>query len=133
MPENSPSVQGPTPDSPRLSPRELGRIGGKKSGETRRAKKAVRADARAKAAFERSAEELANVLINAALGRGEFSRLDPEKKAQFAQKALEYAVGRPRPLELPVPEETRGPGLVFAPGAEGPKQVEDEVRHSGAE
>lgn len=79
--------------------KEQARLGGKKSGEARRAKARLRADVRAKLKFEDAAEQVAGVLVQAALGQGKFERLDAKEQAQFAVKVLEYAVGRPRPTE----------------------------------
>jgi hypothetical protein len=75
---------------------------------------ALRADLRAKAKFEDSAEKLAQVIIDAALGNGDFKALNPRERATFAVKGLEYAVGRPRPTEPTEHPEEQGPGLTFS-------------------
>lgn len=92
--------------------------GGRASAEARRRKKALAADVKAKKAFENAADKMAQILINAALGEGEFARLEPKDRAQFAQKVLEYAVGRPRQADPTAPEqEAPKGGLSFTIGA----------------
>ena len=83
-----------------------GRAGGLASGEARRAKRALSADLRAREKFEDAAEELATQLLDAAMGRGIFSALDPKERADYAVKALGYAMGRPRQLEKADPVQT---------------------------
>lgn len=92
----------------------MGARGGRASAEARRKKKVIRADLLAKAKFEGRAEDMANVLIQAALGQGDFARLDPKERAQFALKVLEYGLGRPRAMEpaMAEPVETVS-GLSF--------------------
>lgn len=97
--------------------RLAGLKGGKASAAARRKKAEVRADLRARATFEEAADKMAQVIIEAALGRGDFERLDPKERAQFALKALEYGVGRPRQQDPnPLPHQDSGPqGLTFVP------------------
>lgn len=99
--------------------REDSVAGGKRSGEVRRAKSLMKADQRAKQKFESAAEQMADILIRAALGKGEFSRIEPKDRAQFAQKVLEYAVGRPRQaaVEQEAPEAEAKGGISFTIGA----------------
>jgi hypothetical protein len=113
--------------------REAGRKGGAAGAVTKKAearvRQAVRADMKAKLKFEAAAEKLASVLIDAALGNGDFEKLEPRERAGFAVKALEYGVGRPRPEAERPPEATKQPGLHFqigpvAPGAEDETTVE---------
>lgn len=117
--------------------REASRLGGLRSAETRRRKAKLRADLLAKVKFEQAAERLAQVLIDAALGEGDFARLDPKDRVNFAVKALEYGVGRPRPLDT-TSQEVEEPqrGISFTIGSpQGDlitvKEVEDAVRERG--
>lgn len=115
---------------PALTPeqaRELGRQGGLASQAKRREKAAIRADVRAKAAFANASEEMAKVIIDAAKGTGEFAKLDVKERAQFALKALEYGMGRPRAMDPPTPEAPEGPaGLTFTvPPESKDEPVED--------
>lgn len=98
---------------------ESGRKAGLASAQARRKKKDIRADLRARAKFEQSAEDLASVLIQAALGKDEFKNLSPKERAVFAIKALEYGVGKPRQVEPGQMQETEpAAGLVFTQQAD---------------
>lgn len=99
--------------------KEQARLGGLKSAETRKKKAELRADLRARLKFEQVAEKMAEVIIDAALGQGDFEKLDPKERAQFALKALEYGVGRPRQTDAsgPPPEEKKDEGLHFIIGS----------------
>jgi len=107
--------------------REMGAKGAAASKLAREKKKQVRADLRAKAKFEDSAEKFAQVIIDAALGNGDFKALNPRERAQFALKGLEYAVGRPRPTEPTEHAEDQGPGLTF----QTPVETKDAVQEPG--
>lgn len=100
--------------------REMGKKGGKKSAHTRaiRAaeKAALDASQSARDTFQQRAEDLAKVLIDAALGRGDFAQLAPKDRAGFAVRALEYGVGRPRPMTEEPPPSAPEPGLHFELG-----------------
>lgn len=103
----------------------MGKKGAAASTAAARAEKArratLRADLRAKAKFEDQAERLAQVIIDAALGNGDFKNLMPRERATFAVKGLEYAVGRPRPTEPTEHLSEQGPGLTF----ETPPEAKD--------
>jgi len=101
---------------------ELGRQGGIKSGQVRRAKAEKKAEARALELFAGASEELAQELLDAALGRGKWGTedhavLDPKERAGLLKTCLEYAVGRPRPMAVPAesaPEaDTPKSGVAF--------------------
>jgi hypothetical protein len=101
---------------------ELGRLGGIRSGEVRRAKAELKAEARALAKFADASEELAQELLDAALGRGNWGHegnalLDPKERSGLLKTCLEYAVGRPRPMVVPAestPEtDTPKAGVAF--------------------
>ena len=95
--------------------RELGRLGGRASAIARAKRAKLRNDVLAKARFEDAADKMAQVIIKAALGEGEFGVLLPKERAQFALKALEYGVGRPRPSEPDAPEEVETQqGIAFS-------------------
>ena len=91
----------------------MGAKGAAASKLAREKKKQVRADLRAKAKFEDQAERFAQVIIDAALGNGDFKALNPRERAGFALKGLEYAVGRPRPTEPSEHLTESTPGLTF--------------------
>jgi hypothetical protein len=94
--------------------RQAGLKGGKASAAARRKKAEVRADLRARATFEEAADKMAQVIVSAALGTGDFARLDPKERAQFALKALEYGVGRPRQQDPnPIQTDVGPQGLAF--------------------
>lgn len=76
--------------------RAAGKAGGKKSAQTRQRRAAIKKDVQAREAFEEAAADLAGVVIDAALGRGDYAKLDPKDRANFAVKGLEWGVGRPR-------------------------------------
>lgn len=98
--------------------REMGRKGAAQTAKARAEHKRradLRADLRAKAKFEDKAEALAQVIIDAALGNGDFKALNPRERATFAVKGLEYAVGRPRPTEATERPDDMATGLTFAP------------------
>ena len=95
--------------------RELGRKGGQASAAARAERSKLRQDVLAKARFERAADDMAAILIDAAMGKGDFTALGPKERAMFALKALEYGVGRPRPTEPEAPEVVeQQTGLAFA-------------------
>ena len=103
--------------------REAARRGGLKSGETRRAKAAMRADLKARQLFVNAAEEVAQELLDAALGKGRWAQgegalLDPRERAGLLKTCLEYGVGRPRPQDPMAvdQEETDTPKTGFAFG-----------------
>lgn len=103
----------PQPPSPEAASR-----GGKASAQTRRKNANQRADVRARRKFEQAAERAAAVLIQAALGEGEFKELEPGERAKFAIKVLEYGVGRPRTVDPPEPPQTKQEaGLHISVGA----------------
>ena len=79
--------------------RRRARAGGKKSGEVRRARAEMRADLKARMLFVDAAEEIAQEMLDAAMGRGKFSTLDPKERASLLKTCLEYGVGRPRPQD----------------------------------
>lgn len=85
--------------------KERGAAGGRASAESRRAHKALAADLKARKKFEDAAEQLADKLLDAALGRGQFDGLDPSEQAKYVIKALEYGLGRPRQLDRQEPDE----------------------------
>lgn len=97
---------------------ETARIASAKGRDKARAtiarKKELRGDIRAKEAFERDADKLAAVIIAAAMGQGEYARLDPKDRANFALKGLEYAIGRPRPMAEHSQEPAAAAGISFA-------------------
>lgn len=103
--------------------KEAGRIGGKKGAETRARRAEIKADVRAREKFEQASDQLAQVLIDAALGHKGYERLDPKERAALAIKCLEYGIGRPRPMTdqptIAAPQE----GLHFdvGPPPEAPK------------
>jgi hypothetical protein len=114
MTEAGPNRTPPTP--------EQARLGGIKSGETRRAKAEKKAEARALELFAGASEELAQELLDAALGRGNWGQggnalLDPKERSSLLKTCLEYAVGRPRPMAAPAesaPEaDTERKGIAF--------------------
>lgn len=112
--------------------RAAGLKGGKASAVARAKKAAIRADVRARATFEKAAEQMANVIIEAALGRGDFAVLDPKERAQFALKALEYGVGRPRQQDPnPIPHDSGPQGLAFVVPEPVPEEDVDAVQESG--
>lgn len=78
---------------------ERARRGGIASGKTRAAKAKLRDDLKARMLFVEAAEELAQEMLDAALGRGAFASLDPKERAGLLKTCLEYAVGRPRPQD----------------------------------
>src|SRR5438046_9139808 len=94
--------------------KEDSRKGGRASAEVRRRKRDVRADILAREKFEAAAADMAGILIKAAKGQDEFAKLDPKDRANFAQKVLEYAVGRPRQVEPAAPESVPDKGLSFS-------------------
>jgi hypothetical protein len=95
--------------------RELGRQGGKASAAARAERKKLRHDVLAKNRFEQAADDMAEILLAAAKGEGEYSQLSPKDRATFALKALEYGIGRPRPSEPDAPEvQEQQAGLAFA-------------------
>ena len=83
---------------------ELGRQGGIKSGEVRRAKAELKAEARALAKFADESDDVAKQLLDAALGRGSWvdatgePKLDPKERVAVLKTCLEYGIGRPRPM-----------------------------------
>lgn len=94
--------------------RELGRRGGQASAAARAERAKLRQDVLAKARFEQAADDMAKVIIDAAMGREDFAQLAPKERAMFALKALEYGVGRPRPSEPEAPEVVeQQQGLAF--------------------
>lgn len=101
----------------KLTPEEasaLGRIGGKASAKARAERSKMRADILAKSRFERRADDMAEVIIAAALGDGDFASLSPKDRAVFALKALEYGIGRPRQSEPATPaEQEEQTGIAF--------------------
>lgn len=108
-------------------PVEAGRQGGIRSGQVRRAKAELKAEARALAKFADASEELAQELLDAALGRGRWAApghgdgphgplLDPKERAGLLKTCLEYAVGRPRPMAVPAesaPVDDTRKGIAF--------------------
>ena len=94
--------------------RELGRKGGQASAAARAERAKLRQDVLAKARFEQAADDMAKVIIDAAMGKDDFKVLSPKERAMFALKALEYGVGRPRPSEPEAPEVVeQQTGLAF--------------------
>lgn len=114
--------------------KEAGRIGGKKGAETRARRAEIKADVRAREKFEQASDQLAQVLIDAALGHKGYERLDPKERAALAIKCLEYGIGRPRPMTdqptIAAPQE----GLHFdvGPPPEPPKPTDEEVKAAAA-
>lgn len=97
--------------------REAARRGGQKSAQIRKEQARLKADARARLRFENATEKMAELLIEAALGEGVFSRLDPKDRANFAVKVLEYGMGRPRQADrAEEPKPIDAGGIAFAPG-----------------
>jgi len=94
--------------------RELGRKGGQASAAARAERAKLRQDVLAKARFEQAADDMAKVIIDAAMGKDDLKVLSPKERAMFALKALEYGVGRPRPSEPEAPEVVeQQTGLAF--------------------
>lgn len=121
--------------------KEAGRRGGIVSGEVRRAKAARRKEQEqqvslAQERFDSEAEEMAVIVLRAAKGMGEFVDLRPSQRAQYALKALEYSLGRPRQGEKKGEEKAQEPGLSFKASPQGdflPKEEgADAVRESEA-
>jgi hypothetical protein len=108
---------------------ELGRLGGIRSGEVRRAKAELKAEARALQRFADESDHVAQELLDAAFGRGVFASLDPKERAALLKTCLEYGVGRPRPMAVPAesaPEaDTEKKGIAF-----GVKAPEVPLPHS---
>jgi hypothetical protein len=110
-----------TPEQQRFKRSEWGKKGGSKpwrklTKEEVAAHEArvLSADTTARIVFEESADEMARIIIQAAKGAGRFKGLLPKEQAQFALKALEYGIGRPRTTkEEPVTEDTSIAGLSF--------------------
>ncbi len=101
--------------------KELGRAGGLASAAKRAERAAQRKEILAQARFQEAADDMAAIIIEAAKGHKDFKALSPKDRAQFAVKALEYGVGRPRGVEPAAPEEVEEQqGLAF--------QVADEDR-----
>lgn len=82
----------------------------------------MKAEARALAKFADASEELAQELLDAALGRGKWGTddhaiLDPKERAGLLKTCLEYAVGRPRPMAVPAESapdaDTQKKGIAF--------------------
>ena len=100
-----PKAGAPLTEEERQRARETGRQGGLKSAETRRAKAAMRADLKARQKFVDAAEEVAQELLDAALGKGRWAGngkgplLDAKERAGLLKTCLEYGVGRPRPQD----------------------------------
>jgi len=114
--------------------KELGRRGGIRSGEVRAAKAEQKTEARALALFADASEDIAQALLDAALGKGDWGHeggalLDPKERAGLLKTCLEYAVGRPRPMAAPAestPEaDTPKSGVAF-----GVKRPEVPLPHS---
>jgi hypothetical protein len=107
-------------------PAELGRRGGIRSGEVRRAKaqlrEEVRAEVRALERFALAADDIAQELLDAALARGKWAQgtqgalLDPKERIAILKTCLEYAVGKARPMAVAAespPEQAEEKGLSF--------------------
>jgi hypothetical protein len=102
---------------------EQAQLGGRRSAEARARRRNLNAEVRALERFERASEQMAELLINAALGKAGFENLSSKDRAGFAVKCLEYGVRRPRQTtepQTPVVEPVQQ-GLHFdvgpAPGA----------------
>lgn len=128
MGKSAPRPAAQTPEQAR----EAGRKGGLASAAARKRKRleaaALSADERARRKFNSKADQLAQVLIDAALGQGAFVELEPKDRVGYAVKALEYGIGRPRPMaEKPPEEEASQDGLHFTigPGPEPPVETEE--------
>lgn len=79
---------------------EAAREAGRKGGLARARNAKLKEDdpeAWAKQLFGSERAALTSALLDAALGRGDFHDLSPEKRLQALTKALEYAIGRPTP------------------------------------
>jgi len=112
---------------------EAGSRGGKASGEARRARPQTKLR-KALQVFEDNAEKLAQQLVDAATGVGPYDGLDPKERAQFAVKALEYAIPRQGSVKAKAAEEPApGPareadGISFEQGdSDGIADVSDGV------
>ncbi len=129
VPQAVPKAQGLMKD-----PVAAGRKGGLKSGQARAEKAAQRADLRARLLFENQAERVAQELLNAALGEGEWSRdgqpiLDAKERVAILKTCLEYGVGRPRPQDPKDPQGTNDEaptGIKF--GVRAPTSEEPETQ-----
>ena len=76
----------------------------------------MRADLRARQKFVDAAEEIADEMLDAALGKGKWSVLDAKERAGLLKTCLEYGVGRPRaqdPLAVDDEEEEPKTGILF--------------------
>lgn len=99
------------------------RAGGKARWQKHRQRLALSADERARGLFEDAAPDMAEVLIAAAKGEGDFAGhwetdpqdetrrvyipgLDPKERAQFAKTVLEFGIGRPGTRKAKEVEET---------------------------
>jgi hypothetical protein len=92
--------------------REMSRRGVEARRENAARRAEMRADVRAKEILASSAEALAKELVNAALGRGEYTTLAPRERFQATLKALEWGIGRPGPaarLKEPRKERSEEP------------------------
>lgn len=68
---------------------------GRKSGEARRRASSMTVQERAQDAIGRKLGALTQELLNAALGEGSFSELEPKTRLQAVLRALEYGLGKP--------------------------------------
>ena len=96
--------------------REYASKGGQASAERAERRRGMTPEQRVKEAFQASSEMLADELIDAALGRGDFEELDPKIRITAIVKAMEYGLGKPntgQSISGPEPEKKQEAGIEF--------------------
>lgn len=96
----------------REAAREAGRKGAAISQERARLK-AEDPEAYVRATFEAKRAELSKELLDAALGTGSWSELEPAKRLTALFRAMEYAVGRPTARKDAEPQTEEAVGLAI--------------------
>lgn len=82
-----------------MDPREKGRIGGLRSAEVRRD------GPKGRRKLDAKVDELFDDLFSAAKGQNGYADLPVDKRFAALKLALEYAVGKPRPMDREVEDE----------------------------
>lgn len=88
--------------------REHARKGGEARAEQRKRERLTPAQ-RARRALAAKSPDLAQELVDAALGKGTFEDLDPKTRVQALMRALEHGLGRPPAAAKPAEEEKDPP------------------------
>lgn len=88
---------------------------GRRSGEVRRRKRTMTPEERAMDAIGKHLDDLVKELVDAALGRGDFTELKLETRVTALQRLMEWRLGKPAAVkpkeEDPSPDEPSGDEL----------------------